>query len=109
VKAAFSKHDVDVDTAANGETGHWMSFTKSYDLILLDLKMPGISGVETLRRIKKDRPEARVVICTAYADSNSINDAMQYSPFGVVEKTADIDKLVEVFRHYNLLRSGKGG
>jgi DNA-binding NtrC family response regulator len=93
-----------VDVSTDGETGHWQAFTNEYDLILLDLKMADIDGAEVLKRIKADRPDARVVICTGYAQSEILARAMQYGPFGVVEKPEELQALMQVFKHYNLLR-----
>lgn len=104
VKTSMGRSGVFVDVAVDGESGHWLSFTNTYDIILLDLKMTGMDGAETLRKIKKDRPEARVVLCTGHAQSDILKRAMECGPFGVMEKPEDVSRLMEVFKHYNLLR-----
>lgn len=55
-----------VDTAASGEEGVRMEGEENYDLIFLDLKMPGLNGVETLRRLRKIDADVPVYIITAF-------------------------------------------
>ncbi len=55
-----------VDTAETGEEGIEKERSKKYDLIFLDLKMPGISGVEALREIRKVNKETPIYIITAF-------------------------------------------
>ncbi len=63
---ALSSMPYDVDTAESGEKGIEMERKSRYDLIFLDLKMPGINGVETLRRLRKTAKETPVYIVTAF-------------------------------------------
>jgi DNA-binding response OmpR family regulator len=56
----------DVDTAESGEKGLQMKKDKEYDLIFLDLKMPGMNGVETLRQIRKIDKRVLIYIFTAF-------------------------------------------
>lgn len=55
-----------VDTAASGEEGVRMEGEENYDLIFLDLKMPGLNGVETLRGLRKIDADVPVYIITAF-------------------------------------------
>jgi len=55
-----------VDTAESGEKGLQMKKDAEYDLIFLDLKMPGMNGVQTLREIRKTDKEVPVYIVTAF-------------------------------------------
>ena len=55
-----------VDTAESGEKGIELGEKNKYDLIFLDLKMPGINGVETLRKLRKTAKEVPVYIVTAF-------------------------------------------
>ncbi len=56
----------EVDTAESGEKGLQMKKDTEYDLIFLDLKMPGMSGVETLRQIRKTDKRVPIYIFTAF-------------------------------------------
>lgn len=55
-----------VDTAESGERGLVMKRSSDYDLIFLDLKMPGMDGVETLRRLRKIDRDVPIYIITAF-------------------------------------------
>ena len=67
-----------------------------FDLIILDLVMPGMSGAETFRGIRKVDPEVPVVIITAYPDSNLIAQALQVGPFAVMNKPLTLNELRQV-------------
>lgn len=57
-----------------------------FDLVILDLKMPGIGGIEVLRQIKKIRPETSVVIMTAYATIETAVEAIQEGAYDYITK-----------------------
>lgn len=63
---ALEETQFQVDTASSGKKGIEMVQEQSYDLIYLDLKMPGMTGVDTLKKIRKINPEVSVYIITAY-------------------------------------------
>ena len=69
---------------------------KPFDLALLDIKMTPIHGVETYRRIKKIRPEAVVIMMTAYTVEDLVQEALQAGAHGVVYKPLDIKKAIEL-------------
>ncbi|MHC4740377.1 MAG: response regulator [Planctomycetota bacterium] len=64
--AALKDTEFTVDTAESGEEGLRMKQEGDYDLIFLDYKMPGINGVETLRRIRRTDRETPIYIFTAF-------------------------------------------
>lgn len=68
----------------------------SIDVVLLDLKMPDMSGEEVLKRIKQVRPEVQVVILTGYGDTESAVQMAQMDAFNYLQKPVEIDKLVDV-------------
>ena len=68
------------------------------DLVLLDLVMPGMSGLETFREIRKQNPEAYVVIVTAYPDSVVMAEALDIGPFAVIKKPFNRDGLRTILR-----------
>ena len=55
-----------LDLASSGEEGVSRVVAQAYDLIYLDLRMPGLDGVETLRRVRRERPDQRVYFVTAF-------------------------------------------
>jgi DNA-binding NtrC family response regulator len=67
---------VETDSAANGEEALAKLKEKEFGLILLDLKMPGMDGMEVLRRVREIRPDIRVIIITAYGTVESAVEAL---------------------------------
>ena len=69
-----------------------------FDLIFLDLVMPGMSGVDTFREIRRADPNAYVVIVTGYPDSAQMVAALDIGPFAVVKKPFTVDELLVVLK-----------
>ena len=67
-----------------------------FDVILMDIKMPGMNGVETLKEIKKTRPDAVVVMMTAYAVEDLIKEALREGAYGVLYKPLDMDRMISL-------------
>lgn len=67
-----------------------------FDIILMDVKMPGINGVDTFKEIKKLRPETAVVMMTAYAVDDRISEAIRDGAYGVLYKPLDMRKMMEL-------------
>jgi len=77
----------DVGEAADGERGlEAFGDGSSWDAVLLDQRMPGMDGLETLRHIKDRQPEARVIMSTAYASIELAVDAMKLGATDFVRK-----------------------
>jgi len=65
-------------------------------IVFLDIRMPGINGVETLKEIKKISPETRVIMITAYADRNLEKEAIKQGADIVIHKPFDIKKVIAI-------------
>ena len=72
----------DVAQAENAEVGLGMVAKRHYDIILLDLLMPGMSGLEALGHIRADHPDTVVIVITGYATLDHAVDAMKNGAFG---------------------------
>lgn len=83
-------------TAASGEEALEIAKQSDLDLVLLDLIMPGISGVETFRQLHALRPELPVVIVTGYPDSDLMSKALAIGPFTMINKPIDFNQLQKV-------------
>lgn len=92
------KHGYEVSTAADGESGLQELQKNTIDLILLDLRLPGCSGLEVLTRIRKIDPELPVIILTAYGDVQTAVSAMKLGAFDYLLKGFDLDELLLVVR-----------
>ena len=87
-----------VQTAGSGEDGLHLLQEETFDLLLLDLKMPGLSGMEVLQRVKDLRPELLVVIITGYATVESAVEAMKAGAYDFISKPFLPDQLRIVVR-----------
>ncbi len=68
------------------------------EVMVLDLKMPGIDGFEVLRRIKKSRPEIEVIILTGHGSEADRETCMELGAFAYLRKPADIDQLADTMK-----------
>jgi DNA-binding NtrC family response regulator len=78
--------DMPVQTAASGEEALEKLRNGLFGLVFLDLKMPGMDGMEVLRRIKKDWPKIRVIIITAHGTIESAVEAMKLGAVDFIQK-----------------------
>jgi DNA-binding response OmpR family regulator len=74
------------DTAIDGEEALAKVKVRAYSLILLDLKMPGMDGMQVLRQIREIRPHVRVIVITAYGTVESAVEAMKLGTVDFIQK-----------------------
>lgn len=79
--------------AGSGEEALRLLPTHDIDLILLDIRLPGINGIETLSRIRQLNGEAVVIMMTAYEDVKSVISSMKLGAFDYLVKPLDIEEL----------------
>ncbi|HYK86662.1 MAG TPA: sigma-54 dependent transcriptional regulator [Ktedonobacteraceae bacterium] len=94
----LKRHGYDVTTVADGEAGLQVLQKDSIDLVLLDLRLPKLSGLEVLERIRQTDQELPVVMLTAYGDVQSAVAAMKLGAFDYLLKGFDLDELLLVVR-----------
>ena len=82
-----------VEVADAGSKGLAMLGAESFDLVILDLKMPGLSGMEVLKKIKEDDPETMVIVITGYATVESAVEAMKRGAYDFIPKPFTPDSL----------------
>jgi DNA-binding NtrC family response regulator len=87
-------HKYQVQTAENGEEG-WGIFKKDgADVVLLDLMMPGWDGLETLSRIRKEEPEALVIMLTAFGTIEKAVEAIKKGAFDFIPKPCEPEQIL---------------
>jgi DNA-binding NtrC family response regulator len=84
----------DVESSLNGEEALEKHSPEIYDLILLDLLMPGMNGIEVLKKLMKIDPQAVIIIITAYASVESAIAAMKIGAFDYIQKPFKHDELL---------------
>ena len=82
--------------AEDGYQAIEMAKQTTFDLIFMDIKMPGINGVQTFREIKRINPEAVVIMMTAYSVEDLVREAVEEGAYAVVYKPFDIEKIVSI-------------
>jgi DNA-binding NarL/FixJ family response regulator len=82
-----------VGTAANGEEALTLADELRPDVILMDLRMPRMDGVEATRRLRSSHPEIKVVVLTTYADDRSVIEALRAGALGYLTKDAGADEI----------------
>ncbi len=87
--------DYEVIVAQDGRQAIETIKENAVDLILMDIKMPVMNGVEAFKNIKKLRPEIPVIMMTAYAVEDLIRDALREGAFGIYNKSFDFEELLK--------------
>lgn len=98
----FKKEGFTTYLAANGFDAIKIAQENTLDCVLLDMKIPGMDGLEILARLKEDHPELPVMMMTAYVEQHMMDRAnelgvMKYftKPFNIFEVRDEVNKLVE--------------
>ena len=73
--------------------------TETFDVILMDIQMPGINGVETYKEIKHIQPKAAALMMTAYSVEDLVAEALKEGAYGVWYKPVEITKVIELVEH----------
>lgn len=95
---AFNDGEFDVFLAGNGLEAVEMVREFDPDLILLDMKMPGMNGLEALYQIKKFNQKAAVVMMTAYGELEIVSEAMRLGVNEYITKPFDINELIDLVK-----------
>ncbi|HVS51010.1 MAG TPA: sigma-54 dependent transcriptional regulator [Opitutaceae bacterium] len=84
--------------AASGEAALQLLLEERFDMIISDVRMPGMSGLETLRRVRQKHPDLPVLLVTAFADIRSAVTAMRDGAVNYLAKPIDLDELIATVR-----------
>ena len=87
-----------VGEAEDGEAAVREAQLTRPDVVLMDVRMPGIDGVEATRRIRRRRPSTAVLVLTMYDDDATVFTAMQAGARGYLLKGAEQDEIVDAIR-----------
>lgn len=86
IRQAIAKEEYDVDMALSGEEALQMDKERLYDLVITDLMMPGISGVDLLITLKSTRPEVIVIFVTGYPTIKTAIQSIKLGAFDYIPK-----------------------
>src|SRR2546426_7981249 len=92
----FGPPEFELSTAASGEDGLKLIPTLKPDLVIMDVRMGGISGLETLRRLRQHDARLPVIMMTAYGTTQTAIEAMKLGAYDYLLKPFDVPKLKEI-------------
>ncbi len=89
-------HGFDITTAADGQKALAMALNGNFDVVVSDIRMPGVDGLTLLREIKRARPEVEVVLMTAFASVPNAVEAMKEGAYDYLTKPFDPEEALLV-------------
>ncbi len=95
----LSLRDFDVTSATSGQEAVQKARSQQFDLALVDLKMPGMTGEELLQVLKKEHPFIEVVILTGHGTIESAVQCTQAGSYYYLQKPCETDELLEVLKN----------
>jgi len=98
VRITLTEEGFDVDEAANGELGIRASRERQYDLILLDVKMPDIDGLQVLKRVRQETPSTDVMMITGYSDLAMAVESIKLGAKEYLTKPIEAEDLIQRIR-----------
>ncbi|MGB9591772.1 MAG: sigma-54-dependent transcriptional regulator, partial [Candidatus Kryptoniota bacterium] len=99
LKAQLEEVGFSVDVANDGASGINKIQNRRYDIILLDLKMPRIDGIEVLKFAKSAQPDVQVIILTGYGDIKTAVDTIKLGAFDFIPKPYNFDELIVAMKN----------
>ncbi|MDY7032178.1 MAG: response regulator [Thermodesulfobacteriota bacterium] len=90
----LKKRRLNISGVKSGEEALAVVREKSIDVVVLDVRMPGIDGIETLKKIKEINPLIEVIMLTGHASIEVAIEGMEQGAFDYLMKPADIDELL---------------
>jgi DNA-binding NtrC family response regulator len=90
----LSSEDCKVEAVWNGRDALQAMGRQAYDLVLLDLRMPGMDGLSVLKAIKQNWPESEVIVITGYPEIESAKQATRLGAFDYLAKPVDPDEVI---------------
>lgn len=98
---------LEVSCATSGREALKMAQEAAYDAVVLDLAMPGLDGLETLRRMRELQPDLQVMILSGRATVKTAVEAIQLGAIDIFEKPTEVETLVERIRSARAARLAK--
>ncbi|MGM0441523.1 MAG: response regulator [Elusimicrobiota bacterium] len=89
----LNSEDFNVDQAENGEKGIELLKKNKYNIVVTDLKMEEVGGIQVLKKAKEIQPDIEVIVVTAYGSAESAVDAMKHGAYDYILKPLNMDQL----------------
>lgn len=108
IKTIFEGEDIKVDAVEDGYKAISKIKKEKYDVLAMDIRMPGIDGVETMSEIRKIDPNISIFIMTGYGNLDVLEKTREkFGVYEIVSKPFDIDVLMDIVRRGIELRKSK--
>jgi len=98
LKKVFQRRNMEVTTAESGEEALVLLKESLVDVVVLDVKMPGMDGLEVLRRIKRDFPSVEVILLTGHPSVEAAVQGVKLGASEYVKKPPEVEELVATIR-----------
>ena len=85
---------IDADSALNGEEALARLVEKDFEVVILDVMMPGLGGLEVLRQIKSTHPNTQVILLTGHGSTREGIEGMRLGAFDYLIKPVDIEEML---------------
>ena len=92
----FQANQYEVAIALSGETAVSMARRRAYDLVLMDIQLPGLDGVQALTAMKAEGLAKHVIMMTAYTRDELVKEAEKRSGFPVLPKPLDLERVLSL-------------
>lgn len=96
LKEAFEENGHQVDLAYSGEEAMDMFFRGDYHITFMDIKLPGMDGVESFLNIRKKKPDARVTMMTGYQMKRLVSKSIEHGAVKVLRKPFGIEDALDL-------------
>ena len=98
IQSEFSLEGLAVTTTGSGEEGLRLFDRDSFDVVLLDINLPKLNGVEVLKRLKQKAPQTEVIMITGYGDIQSAVESIKYGARDYITKPFKLDEILALVK-----------
>lgn len=92
----FGKRKINAITASNGEDAIKLTASEQPKVVLLDIKMEGMDGIETLKKIRELDKTVKVIMVTGRNDEGTVQESKDFGAYGYIHKPLELDELEKV-------------
>ncbi|AGW14759.1 response regulator [Megalodesulfovibrio gigas] len=101
----MAKRKIDLHVASSGQEALDLIRNSFFNVVILDVKMPGMDGIETLRQLRILSPDTQVIMLTGHADVETAVKGMELGAFDYMMKPMSFDYLLMKIQEANSMRS----
>ncbi len=91
--------DIEAFGATSGVEALQQLDKQEFDVVVMDVRMPGLGGLDTLRRIGRVHPQLQVVLLSGHGSTENVEEGLRLGAFAYLEKPVDIEHLLDVIRN----------